>query len=102
MKVMGMEKFVTGAGKWAWGHLESPFLRFLERKAKEGTKRYPALREIRKVWMQINWDYIAQQYLHYISEIHSQFRVFGMRDEMLIKEMSTDVFFLRSTEISQV
>ena len=52
---MGVEKFAAGAGKATWDNYKSSFFKWLERKAKEGAKRYGLLGKMRDVWMKVDW-----------------------------------------------
>jgi ABC-type cobalamin/Fe3+-siderophores transport system ATPase subunit len=88
---MGMEKFAASAGKATWDNYKAPFFKWLERKAKEGAKRYSLVGKLRDAWMKVDWGYAAQEYLKYIYEFHSQFHVFGMGEQKL-DELSTNVF----------
>ncbi len=94
---MGVEKFAAGAGKATWEHYKSGFFKYIERKAKEGAKRYTLLGKMRDAWMKVDWGFAAQEYLKYTYEFHSQFHVFGMGEQKL-DELSTNVFLLNKPE----
>jgi len=94
---MGIEKFAAGAGKATWENYKSGFFKYLERKAKEGAKRYKPLGKLRSAWMKIDWGFVAQEYLKYIYEFHSQFHVFGMGEQKL-DELSTNIFLFDKPE----
>ena len=98
---MGMEKFAAGAGKATWDNYKSGFFKYLERKAKEGVKRYSLVGKLRDAWMNVDWGFAAQKYRDYVGDFHGQFRIFGIQGEVPISELSTDVFLLDQPEFSR-
>ena len=92
---MSIEKEI---GKATWDNYKAPFFKWLERKGKEGAKRYTLLGKMRDAWMKADWGYAEQEYLKYIYEFHSQFHVFGIQGTVKLDELSTDVFLLDKPE----
>lgn len=86
--------------KATWDNYKSDFFKYLERKAKEGAKRYSLIGKLRDTWMRVDWAYAAKGYQSYIQEFHSQFHVFGMGDKKL-DEHSTNVFLLDTPEFKR-
>lgn len=85
-------------GKATWDNYKAPFFKWVERKAKEGAKRYTFLGKVRDAWMKADWGYAEQEYLKYIYEFHSQFRVFGIQETVELDDLATDVFVLEKPE----
>ena len=88
-------------GKATWENYKAPFFKWLERKGKEGAKRYSILGKARDAWMKADWGYAQEEYLKYIYEFHSQFHVFGIQGTVELNELSTNVFVLEKPEFKK-
>lgn len=86
--------------KATWDNYKNDFFKYIERKAKEGAKRYSLIGKLRDTWMKVDWGYAAKEYQSYIREFHSEFYVFGM-GEKKIDELSTNVFLLDTPEFKR-
>jgi predicted NACHT family NTPase len=94
---MGIEKFTANAGKYTWEFLEKGFFSFVKRKTNEGVRRFLFVRRLREKLIKIDWGFVAQEYLSYMQEYHSQFHVFGMGEQKL-EDLSTKVFLFTKPE----
>ena len=95
---MSIEQGISKATKATWDNYKAPFFKWIERKGKEGAKRYTLFGKMRDAWMKADWGYAEQEYLKYIYEFHSQFHVFGIQGAVKLDELSTDVFLLDKPE----